>query len=156
MADSTLTHLERRKIEGGVLIPMVQAFQRALGKDRANEIAREVIVELARKDGQRWAQQFGNDLPAMRKVSGVWAGGGSLEIKTLEATDDKLDFNVTRCGYAEFYKELGLPELGYLFHCNRDFAMVEGFSPDLRLERTQTVMEGATHCDFRFTRRREP
>ncbi|HEY6966004.1 MAG TPA: L-2-amino-thiazoline-4-carboxylic acid hydrolase [Burkholderiales bacterium] len=156
MTDGTLTHLERRKIEGGVLIPMVQAFQRVLGKDRANEIAREVIVELARKDGERWAQQFGNDLPAMRKVSGVWAGGGSLEIKTLDATDARLDFNVTRCGYAEFYKELGLPELGYLFHCNRDFAMVEGFSPDLRLERTQTVMEGATHCDFRFTRRREP
>ena len=155
MADSTLTHLERRKIEGAVLIPMVQAFQRAIGKDRANEVAREVIIELARKDGARWAKQFGNDLSAMRQVSGVWAGGGSLEIKTLDATDAKLDFNVTRCRYAEFYKELGLPELGYLFHCNRDFAMVEGFSSNLGLERTQTVMEGATHCDFRFKRKNE-
>ena len=55
---------------------------------------------------------------------------------------EKLDFNVTRCGYAEFYKELGLAELGYLFHCNRDFAMVEGFSGEIaRLERTQTIME---------------
>src|SRR5574340_150664 len=42
-----VTHLERRKIEAGVLIPMLQAFQRALGKERANEIAREAIVELA-------------------------------------------------------------------------------------------------------------
>jgi len=153
MAESTLTHLERRKIEGGVLIPIVQAFQRAIGKERANAIARDVIVELARKDGEKWAQQFGDDLSAMRKVSGVWAGGGSLEIKTLDATDAKLDFDVTRCRYAEFYKELGLPELGFLFHCNRDFAMVEGFSANLKLERTQTVMQGATHCDFRFTRR---
>jgi len=155
MADSPITHLERRKIEAGVLIPMVQAFQRAIGKERANEIARDVIVELARQDGERWSKQFGNDLPAMRQVSGVWAGGGSLEIKTLEATDTKLDFNVTRCGYAEFYKELGLPELGYLFHCNRDFAMVHGFNSEVRLERTQTVMEGATHCDFRFTAKSE-
>src|SRR5262249_19823199 len=31
--------------------------------------------------------------------------------------------------YAEFYKELGLAEFGYLFRCNRDFAMVEGFNP---------------------------
>jgi hypothetical protein len=153
MADSTITHLERRKIEGGVLIPMVQAFQRAIGKDRANEIARDVIVELARQDGGRWSQQFGNDLPAMQRVSGVWAGGGSLEIKTIESTESKLDFNVTRCRYAEFYKELGLPELGYLFHCNRDFAMVEGFSSELKLERTQTVMQGASHCDFRFSLR---
>jgi hypothetical protein len=149
-ATPALTHLERRKIEAGVLIPMVQAFQRAVGKERANEIAREVILELARKDGERWAQQFGDDLAAMEKVSGVWAGGGSLEIRKIGKSAETLDFDVTRCGYAEFYKELGLPELGYLFHCNRDFAMGEGFSRSIRLQRTQTIMEGAGHCDFRF------
>ena len=140
MAEPNITHLERRKIEAGVLIPMVQAFQRAIGKERANEIARDVIIELARKDGARWAEQFGRDLPAMEKVSGVWAGGGSLSIEPLGKSADKLDFNVTRCQYAEFYRQLGLPELGYLFHCNRDFAMVEGFSSALGLRRSQTIM----------------
>jgi predicted ArsR family transcriptional regulator len=153
MPQPNITHLERRKIEAGVLIPMVQAFQRAIGKERANEIAREVIVELARKDGARWAQQFGDDLPAMEKVSGVWAAGGSLGIEPLGKSPDTLDFNVSRCQYAEFYKELGLAELGTLFHCSRDFAMVEGFSADLALKRTQTIMEGADHCDFRFMRK---
>jgi L-2-amino-thiazoline-4-carboxylic acid hydrolase len=150
MAPPTITHLERRKIEAGVLIPMVQAFQRAVGKERANEIAREVIFELARKDGERWAQQFGRDLQAMEKVRGVWAAGGSLEIEQVGKSAEKLDFNVTRCQYAEFFKELGLPELGYLFHCNRDFAMAEGFGRSVSLKRTQTIMEGASHCDFRF------
>ena len=153
MPQPNITHLERRKIEAGVLIPMVQAFQRALGKERANEIARAVIVELARKDGAQWAQQFGDDLPAMEKVSGVWAAGGSLGIQPLGKSADHLDFNVTRCQYAEFYQGLGLPELGYLFHCSRDFAMVEGFSDGLALKRTQTIMEGARHCDFRFERK---
>ncbi len=153
MPAPTLTHLERRKIEGGVLIPMVQAFQKAIGKERANEIARAVIVELARQDGERWARQFGQDLAAMDKVSGVWAGGGSLEIQPLGKSAEKLDFNVTRCQYAEFYQQLGMPELGSLFHCSRDFAMVEGFSPGLKLERTQTIMQGASHCDFRFKRK---
>jgi hypothetical protein len=153
MPPPNITHLERRKIEGGVLIPMVQAFQKAIGKERANEIAREVIVELARQDGERWAQQFGEDLAAMEKVSGVWAGGGSLEIQPLGKSAEKLDFNVTRCQYAEFYQQLGLPELGALFHCSRDFAMVEGFSPGLKLERTQTIMQGASHGDFRFKRK---
>jgi len=155
MPQPSLTHLERRKIEAGVLVPMVQAFQRALGNQRANEIAREVIIELARKDGARWAQQFGDDLSAMEQVSQVWAGGGSLGIEPIGKSVDRLDFNVTRCQYAEFYKELGLPELGYLFHCNRDFAMVAGFSPSLDLKRTQTIMEGASHCDFRFVRKGE-
>jgi len=152
MPQLNITHLERRKIEAGVLIPMVQAFQHAIGKDKANEIAREVIIELARKDGEQWAKQFGDDLAAMQKVSGVWAAGGSLEIEPVGKSEKKLDFNVTRCRYAEFYKELGLPELGYLFHCNRDFAMVKGFNSALTLKRTQTIMEGASHCDFRFVR----
>jgi hypothetical protein len=55
--------------------------------------------------------------------------------------------------YAEFYKELGLAELGYLVHCNRDHAMTEGFNSDLTLARTQTVIEGAPHCDFRFSKK---
>lgn len=147
---TSITHLERRKIEAGVLIPMIQAFQRAIGKERANEIAREVIIELAKKDGEHWAHQFGTDLKAMEQVAGVWSGGGALQIEKLRTTGRKLYLNVTRCRYAEFYKELGLPELGYLFHCNRDFAMVQGFNPRLTLKRTQTIMEGASHCDFRF------
>ena len=152
MPQPHITHLERRKIEAGVLIPMVQAFQRAIGKDKANEIAREVIVELAKKDGELWAKRFGTDIAAMEKVSGVWSGGGAMDIEPVGKSGQKLDFNVTRCGYAEFFKELGLPELGYLIHCSRDFAMVKGFNPELRLERTQTIMEGASHCDFRFKR----
>jgi predicted ArsR family transcriptional regulator len=153
MPPPNITHLERRKIEAGVLIPMVQAFQRAIGKERANEIAREVIVELARKEGAQWAKQNGDDLAGVDRTSAVWSAGGSLTLEPVAKTPDRLEFNVTRCQYAEYYQELGLPELGYLFHCNRDFAMVEGFSPRLTLKRTQTIMQGAGHCDFRFARK---
>ena len=155
MPQLKMTLLERRKIQAEVLIPMLQAFQHAIGKERANEIAREVIVELARKDGSRLAQQFGDDLSGMEKVSDVWAAGGSLDIEPVGKSEERLDFNVTRCQFAEFYKELGLPELGDLFHCNRDFALVEGFSSSVALKRTQTIMQGASHCDFRFTRKDE-
>jgi hypothetical protein len=145
-----ITHLERRRIEAGVLIPVLQAFQKAFGKERANEVAREAIRELARQDGSRWAQQFGNDLKAMREVAQLWSAGGALEIQTLAAGEDRLEFNVTRCRYAELFQELGLPELGALIHCSRDFAMAEGFSGEVELKRTQTLMQGASHCDFRF------
>jgi predicted ArsR family transcriptional regulator len=154
MTADDLTLLERRKIEGNVLIPMVQAFQRAIGKERANEIAHEVILGFARAAGAHWAGQFGNDLNGLEEVVGVWAGGGSLEFAERKRSSDSLSFNVTRCGYAEFYKSLGLAELGFQFHCDRDFAVLEGFSPDVSLTRTQTIMEGATHCDFRFKERK--
>ena len=35
---------------------------------------------------------------------------------------------------------------------NRDGAFCEGYDPKLKLERTQTLMGGASHCDFRYTR----
>jgi hypothetical protein len=148
----TITHLERRRIEAGVLIPMVQAFQHAFGKEQANEVVREVIRALARDDGSRWAGQFGADLEGLRKVAELWSAGGALETQPLPAPDGRLEFNVTRCRYAELFQALGLPELGALFHCSRDFAMAEGFGGDIRLRRTQTLMQGASHCDFRFSK----
>ena len=68
---AALTHLERRKIEGAVLAPMVQALARAIGKERTSEIVLEVIAELGRRDGKRWAHQFGNTLDGLKKVGDV-------------------------------------------------------------------------------------
>ena len=59
-------------------------------------------------------------------------------------------FNVTRCRYAEMYRDLGIPQLGPILSCARDFAMIEGFNPGIRLTRTQTIMEGAALGDFRY------
>ena len=46
-------------------------------------------------------------------------------------------------------KELGEPVLGFLLVCSSDFRFAEGFGVDVRLTRTQTIVQGATHCDFR-------
>lgn len=82
------------------------------------------------------------------------AGGGLEALGRRRQSDTALSFNVTRCGYAEFFRSLGLAELGFLFCCNRDFAMVEGFNPGLSLSRTQTLMQGADHCNFRYERKK--
>jgi hypothetical protein len=73
-----------------------------------------------------------------------------LQIEVLESTDTTYNFNVTRCRYAEMYRGLGIPELGGVLSCGRDYALGEGFNPDLKLIRTQTIMEGAPFCDFRY------
>ena len=71
----------------------------------------------------------------------------------LRQDTERFDFNVTRCRYAEMYRALGIPEVGALLSCNRDFALIEGFNSHVKLRRTQTIMEGAPHCDFRFEAR---
>ena len=47
--------------------------------------------------------------------------------------------------------ELGYGDLGEIFSCTRDFEFVSGFNPDVKLKRTQTIMQGASHCDFRYS-----
>ena len=51
---------------------------------------------------------------------------------------------------ATMYRRLGLEDLGPILSCGRDGAMIEGFNPAVEFRRTQTLMEGATHCDFRY------
>ncbi len=149
-----ISHLQRRKIEGRVLIPFIEACRERLGDAVAHELVAATIRRLAAADGARWAETFGTSIAGLRKVAeDVWAGGGSLAVDVTAETADRLEFNVTRCRYAEFYQELGLADLGALIHCSRDHAMIAGFNDGLELERTQTLMGGASHCDFRFRRK---
>ena len=151
-----ISHLQRRKIEGRVLIPFIQALRDKFGAEAAGEVIDATIRKLAAEDGARWAEGYGQSMASLRKVAQeVWAGGGSLEVKILDQSDDHLDFNVTRCRYAEFYKELDEPELGFLLVCSADFSTAEGFGPGIKLTRTQTIMQGASHCNFRYQRLRE-
>jgi predicted ArsR family transcriptional regulator len=152
--DVPISHLQRRKIEGRVLIPFIETLREKLGEDVAGEILDTTIRRLAVDDGQRWAETYGQSIDSLKQVAeDVWAGGGSLNLQIIEQSESKLDFNVTRCAYAEFYHTLGLADLGYRIHCNRDHAMVAGFNDKLELSRSQTLMQGAACCDFRYRTR---
>jgi hypothetical protein len=74
----------------------------------------------------------------------------ALEIDMTEESENMLSFDVRRCRYAELYESLGIRELGTTLSCTRDFALIEGFNSDVRLTRSQTIMEGAPYCDFRY------
>jgi len=149
-----ITHLQRRKIEGRALIAFIEALRDKFGENATREVVDETISKLATEDGARWAATYGRTTASLRKVAQeLWAGGGSMDIQVVGESGDHLDFNVTRCRYAEFYKDLGLSDLGFRVHCNRDHAMVTGFNNQLELSRSQTIMEGATYCDFRFRKR---
>ena len=150
-SEVAISHLQRRKIEGRVLIPFLQAVTEKFGEAAMHEVLDTTIRRVAADDGAAWAKTFGRTTASMRRVAeDVWAGGGGMDVHVLDEADDRLDFNVTRCGYAEFYKQLGLAELGYRIHCNRDHAAVAGFNDQLELSRSQTIMQGASCCDFRF------
>lgn len=144
--------LRRREIEARIVAPLLEAFALELGRDRTMEIARRVVVEIAQSQGRALAARLGaSDLRAFASAKEPWTRHGALEVDVLKETEREYHFNVTRCRYAEMYRALGVPELGAVLSCNRDFALGTGFNPRLRLRRTQTIMEGAPHCDFRYT-----
>jgi hypothetical protein len=147
--------LKRREIEARILAPLIEALAKEFGAERVREIARDVIVGIAREQGQRLAEAAsGNSLAHFAESLACWKKDDALSMDVLEQSNERLSFNVTRCRYAELYRALGIPELGAILSCNRDYSLVEGFNADVSLTRTQTIMQGASHCDFRFELRK--
>ena len=148
--------LTRREIEARMVAPLVDALGEEFGRERVLEVVREVIVKLAHESGENLARATGGDsLAHFMRGFEAWKKGNALEMEVLEESGERFSFNVTRCRYAELYRALGVPELGAVLSCNRDFAMVEGFNPDIELTRSQTIMQGAAFCDFRYSVRKE-
>jgi L-2-amino-thiazoline-4-carboxylic acid hydrolase len=146
-----LSLLEQREIEARIVGPLIEAVRAELGEEKTLTLVRRVIAELARQSGAELAQRLGEaSLPAFARCLDTWSEAGALEIEVLEQSADRLSFNVTRCRYAEMYRALGLGNLGSSLSCQRDFSLIEGFNTAIELSRTQTIMDGADHCDFRF------
>lgn len=149
-----LSLLEQREIEARIVGPLLRAFVAELGQDRTLAVVRTVISELAHQGGADLARALGeHTLGAFAKGLERWRENDALEIEVLEQSAEKLEFNVVRCRYAEMYRALGMADLGSSLSCQRDFALVQGFNPEIVLNRTQTLMEGAPFCDFRFRRK---
>jgi len=147
-----LSMLDKRRIEAEILKEVYETLKASHGV----EVARKTVEESVRRSAIEQARAFaaaapgGASLKAFQDVMPLWTQGGALEIEVKEQTDTTFTFNVTRCRYAETYKAMGLGEIGALLSCNRDGAFCEGYDPKLKLERSQTIMGGASHCDFRY------
>jgi hypothetical protein len=64
--------------------------------------------------------------------------------------EEALEFDVTHCRFAEFFRALGEPELGALLICETDFDIAAAGSGEVTLTRDQTLMQGAPSCTFRY------
>ncbi|MFD1505712.1 2-amino-thiazoline-4-carboxylic acid hydrolase [Georgenia yuyongxinii] len=154
-ADDEIGILQRRRIEANIIAPIYTILKRELGQERAAGIIEEAITEDARKSGARFAarEPGGANLRTFIDIQDLWKKDDALTTQTNVESDDVYSYDVHRCAYAEMYQSMGLAEIGYLLSCVRDFEFIHGYDPDVELTRTQTVMEGASHCDFRYVRR---
>ena len=143
--------LTRREVEARLLAPLIDALGAEFGRERVIAVVREAIIAIARSQGAQLAETMdGNSLAGFAESLKFWQQDDAMVIDVLAQDANHFDFNVTRCRYAELYRSLGIPELGAVLSCNRDWALIQGFNPEVTLERTQTIMEGAPFCDFRY------
>lgn len=148
--------LKRREIEARLLKPVLEAFARELGWERTVAILREVIVNIAREQGKELAQAMGGcSLAHFAASLENWQKDDAMQIEILAQNAEEFSFNVLRCRYAEMYRALNMEQLGSVLSCSRDQALIEGFNPAIELTRTQTLMDGAAFCDFRYRLKRQ-
>ena len=61
----------------------------------------------------------------------------------LKEEPEALEFNITGCRYADFFRQLGEPELGAVLLCDVDLDAEAVGSPEVEMTRAQTIMKGA-------------
>ena len=146
---SDLPILTQRRIEAAFAKGIYAEMKAELGEETARRILTNAVVKLARAT----AAEMARDAPGLdgfRSIQGRWTAEDALRTEIIKSTPTEYHFNVVKCRYAEMYRAMGLAELGAILSCNRDGAFCEGYDPKLKLERTQTLMGGASHCDFRY------
>ena len=145
--------LTKRRLQAQVIGPIYFEMVAAIGEEKASAILDAAIRKAAIAEGKEFARRAPQGTTSMAdfiKLYELWTADGALEMKVLEASAEKFDFDITRCRYAEAYREMGLGKIGHLLSCNRDGTFCQGYDPNISLERKQTIMQGASSCTFRY------
>jgi L-2-amino-thiazoline-4-carboxylic acid hydrolase len=145
--------LTKRRLQAEVVGPIYAEMAAELGEERAKAILDRAVRKAAIAEGRAFAEKAPQGQPSMAdfiKLYENWTADGALEVNVLRADDSAFEFDVVRCRYAETYREMGLSHIGHLLSCNRDGTFCQGYDPRIKLDRKQTIMEGAPCCTFRY------
>jgi hypothetical protein len=153
LADPRLSLLDKTRIQAQVLVPVLQALRCELGKVRADAIVAEAL--------RGWSKQLfaaigdAVDGSPRRKWAAMQAAWAEISVDDVTFEMDRhdkeaLEFDITHCRFAEFFRALGEPELGALLICEADFDIAAAGGGEVSLTRDQTIMQGAPRCTFRY------
>jgi len=153
LVDPELSLLDKTRIQAQVLVPVLRALRAELGKDKADAVVKQALRD--------WSKQLfaaigdgiaGSPRRKWATIQSVWSevSGREVEFEILRQDQEALDIDVTRCRFAEFFRELGEPELGALLICEADFDIAAAGEGEVSLDRAQTIMGGAPSCTFHY------
>jgi predicted ArsR family transcriptional regulator len=145
--------LEKTRIQAQVLVPVMRALRSELGRDKADALVKGALRDWSRrvfaKVGGGIEGSPGRKFAKMsRALEEVTMSEVTFEIHRRDK--EALEFDVTSCRFAEFFRALGEPELGALLVCSADIDIAAAGAEDVDFEREQTLMQGAKSCTFRY------
>ena len=128
------------------IVSFVRALEREYGRDALDVIA-EAKYELTHKQWAEMARSRGrNDLAALLELQ--WEGAGSLlEYEVLYRDSEEVRLKVTKCFWADAFREIGAADIGKALYCDDEQASAGGFNPSINLTCTKTIMQGGDCCD---------
>ena len=153
LVDPKLSLLDKTRVQAQVLVPVLRALRAALGKEKADAIVKEALRGWSRDlfaaigDGvegsprRKWAAMH----TAMADIT-----EREVDVEMRRHDKEALEFDVTRCRFAEFFRALGEPELGALLVCETDIDIAAAGGAEVSFDRAQTIMQGAPSCTFRY------
>jgi L-2-amino-thiazoline-4-carboxylic acid hydrolase len=153
LIDPEVSLLDKTRMQAQVLVPVLRALRARLGKDEADALVKQALRDWSKQlfatiaegvEGnprRKWA--------AIQKVFGD-VSGREVDFEVKRHDEEAFDIDVTRCRFAEFFRALGEPELGALLICAADFDIAAVGQGAVSLERSQTIMQGAPSCTFRY------
>jgi hypothetical protein len=142
---------------------MFSAVSRIVGTEKAIQIAKELneaispVIFAHILPSVEDFKNFDDPFEALKtyELANLEAdeGTGHHQSKVVENTNDTLRVDVTYCAFYEIANQLGARE-ACLLHCYaHDAGTSELFKPlDISFKMTNTLVDGASHCDFRFER----
>jgi predicted ArsR family transcriptional regulator len=153
LVDPNISMLDKTRIQAQVLVPVLRALRAEIGKEKADAIVKDALRD--------WSKQLfaaiGHDVEGSPRRKWAAMQGAFNDVTEREVTfdilrkdEEALHIDVTSCRFAEFFRALGEPELGALLVCHADVDIAAAVGGEVSLDRSQTIMQGAPSCTFRY------
>jgi predicted ArsR family transcriptional regulator len=153
LIDPKLSLLDKVRIQAQVLVPVLRALRAELGKEKADAIVKQALRDWSKElfaavgdsvDGsprRKWAALH----TAMGEIS-----EREVTVEMRRQDKEALEFDITSCRFAEFFRALDEPDLGALLLCSTDIDIAAAGGDEVSFTREQTIMQGAPSCTFRY------
>lgn len=152
MSNNNQSILSQRQIEAQLLKPIIEGLSSVYDEESIINNIRSTIEKIAFEDGQKLKEEHKSR--SLSIIAEHWrklSEGDSLVIDDFTVSGSLLTFRITLCRYAEYYKKLKAEKLGEALSCCRDKAFLNGFSENIEMCRSKTILEGNPSCDFIYS-----